>query len=29
MQMAFRFYDYDNNGDIGSVDIQNILKYFD
>lgn len=26
--MAFKFYDYDNNGNIGSVDILNLLKHF-
>jgi hypothetical protein len=26
--MAFKFYDYDNNNNIGSVDILNLLKYF-
>ena len=25
----FNFYDYDTNGDIGSVDIINLKKYFD
>jgi len=26
--MAFRFFDYDNNGNIGSVDILNLKKCF-
>ena len=27
--LGFRFYDYNNNGSIGSVDIQNLIKDFD
>lgn len=28
MQVAFNFYDYDENGSIGSVDILNLIKTF-
>ena len=27
-EIVFKFYDYDNNGNIGSVDILNLLKHF-
>lgn len=29
IKLAFRFFDYDNNGFIGSVDIINLRKCFD
>lgn len=29
MRLSFRFFDYDNNGSIGSVDIQNLVKHLD